>query len=128
MNINDRVKELRNALGLTQTEFGNKVGLKQNTVGQIENAQRGVTDRTILLLCQTFNANEIWLRTGEGKMFNSSEDDALASIAAKYGSDELDKRIIEVFLTLPPEQRKVFSSFAKELAGDLNEDDKKADK
>ena len=69
MEINSRIKEVRISLGLTQTEFGNSIGLKQNTVGQIENAQRSVTDRTILLICEKYNVNEEWLRNGNGEMF-----------------------------------------------------------
>ena len=61
MAISERIKELRKHLNLTQTEFGDKIGLKQNTVGQMESGSRSVTERTIILICEKFNVNKVWL-------------------------------------------------------------------
>ena len=60
MAISERIKELRKHLNLTQTEFGDKIGLKQNTVGQMESGSRSVTERTIILICEKFNVNKVW--------------------------------------------------------------------
>ena len=37
MTQGERVKEIRKALGLTLEKFGNEIGLKKNSVSQIEN-------------------------------------------------------------------------------------------
>ena len=43
MTINDRFKELRKALGLSQEEFGNKIGLSKSGISNIESGTRNVT-------------------------------------------------------------------------------------
>lgn len=73
MSINDRVKELRKTLKLTQTEFGRKISVAQTYLSQIENGDREVTDKIAQLIMLQFGVNENWLRTGDGKMFIESE-------------------------------------------------------
>lgn len=68
--MNSRIKELRNLLGLTQTEFGNKIGIKTSSLSDMERSQARVTQRTIISICSVFNVNENWLKTGEGEIFN----------------------------------------------------------
>ena len=40
MTINDRVKEVRKNLSLSQEEFGNKIGLSKSGISNIENGTR----------------------------------------------------------------------------------------
>ena len=67
--MNERIKELRKALGLNQTEFGERIGIKQGSVAGYESGIRTPLDSVILSMCREFNVNEEWLRTGEGEMF-----------------------------------------------------------
>lgn len=71
--INDRIKELRIALEMNQTEFGEKIGLKQTYLSQIENGSRPVTDKIKRIIClQSWNGNtlrEEWVEHGTGEMF-----------------------------------------------------------
>ena len=67
--MNERIKELRKALGLTLDKFGEQVGVKRSAIGNIENGVRGVTEQMFKSICREFNVNESWLRTGEGEMF-----------------------------------------------------------
>lgn len=48
--IADRCRELREAQGLTQEEFGEILGLNQASVSKIENGQRAISARETLLL------------------------------------------------------------------------------
>ena len=72
--MNDRIKELRKELDLNQTEFGNKIGVKQTTVAGYERGARIPTDAVLLSICREFDVNESWLRTGEGEMFEQLTD------------------------------------------------------
>ena len=71
--MNTRVKQLRLKLNLTQKDFGSKIGLKTGSVCDIEHGRCNVTERSIISICSQFKVNEIWLRTGEGEMFNTIE-------------------------------------------------------
>lgn len=67
--MNNRIKEIRNNKGLTQVEFASRIGLKQNSIAQIEMGKRNPSDQVILSICREFSVNEFWLRTGEGDMY-----------------------------------------------------------
>ena len=67
--MNERVKELRKYLGLTQDKFGEKLGIKKSAVSKIEKSENGVTDQMFKSICREFNVNEEWLRDGVGEMF-----------------------------------------------------------
>lgn len=67
--MNSRIRELRKALGLTQKEFADHIGLKQNAISYMEKSGSTITKQNIKVICSQFNVNEIWLQTGIGKIF-----------------------------------------------------------
>ena len=71
--ITPRVKILRQALGMSQTDFGAKIGV---TRGVINNLDRGLTDLQdplLSLICSVFNVRREWMETGEGEMFEPED-------------------------------------------------------
>lgn len=72
--MNERLKKLRKTLDLTQQKFADRLGVKRNTVGQWECGINAITDQVIISICREFGANENWLRTGEGEMFEELTD------------------------------------------------------
>ena len=67
--MNNRMKELRKTLGLTQEKFALALGIKQNTIAQYETGRNKPIDAVVSLICREFNVNEKWLRNGDGEMF-----------------------------------------------------------
>lgn len=67
--MKNRIKELRKYLGMSGEVFGEKLGLTKQTISRLENGVNGITEQTVKLICQEFNVNETWLRTGDGDMF-----------------------------------------------------------
>lgn len=67
--MNERIRLLRKELGLNQSDFGNKIGVKQGTVSGYESGARTPLDAVVSSICREFDVNEEWLRTGEGEMF-----------------------------------------------------------
>ena len=65
--MNIRIKKVREAEKLTQTAFGERLGLSQNYVWMLETGQRVPSDRTIRDICREFGYREEWLRTGKGE-------------------------------------------------------------
>ena len=84
-SINERIIMLRKHLDLTQEKFAQKLNLTRTAISTIERGANNVTDRTISDICQKFNVNEDWLRTGDGEMFNpaSSVDTELVEAVAE---------------------------------------------
>lgn len=67
--MNERLKELRKDLGLTQQEFAERLGIKRNAVANYEVGRNAPADMVISLICREFGVNETWLRTGDGPQF-----------------------------------------------------------
>ena len=73
MTQGERVKEVRKNLGLTLEKFGERIGLKKNTMSAIETGRNALTDANIKAICREFGVDYIWLTTGEGEMFVDSD-------------------------------------------------------
>lgn len=71
--MNNRIRELRKSLNLSQKDFAEKIGLKQNAISYMEKNGSTVTEQNIKTICSQFSVNENWLRTGSGKMFLDNE-------------------------------------------------------
>lgn len=104
--MNERIKELRKALGLTQQRFAEIIGVKQNTVAQYEIGRNQPIDTVITLICREFNVDENWLRTGEGEMFRQqSRDEEMAAIMGQLLADRPEsfrRQLISVLLRFDP--------------------------
>lgn len=84
MNRKERFKAARKALGLTQVEFAEKLGMTQAGISAIESGRVSTSDRMIQILSNTFNISAEWLRTGEGEMLvEPSEDEQLAQFVGE---------------------------------------------
>ncbi len=67
--INQRVKEIRLTLGLSQAKFAKAISISNGYIAGIELGNRKVNDRLIKLISITFNVREEWLKNGGGSMF-----------------------------------------------------------
>lgn len=119
--MHERIKQLRKALGLTQAEFGAKVGLKQNSVAIIESG-RTTANATIKSICNAFNVSEDWLRNGEGEMFAptfSANDELLLYITRllKNEPESFQARFYRAMSTMPREFWGLVEKKAWELVG-----------
>lgn len=124
MGIGKRIKYLRkDKLNLTQAKFGERIGLKATAIGQMESGDRNVTDRTIILICNEFNINEKWLRTGEGEMFVEENSAIISELASEYNLDSKGIKFIEAFLNLTSEQRAALQELAINFSKAITKDD-----
>jgi len=82
--FSQRLKELRQKLGLSQQAFADRLGLSTKTIVRYEQGQSNPTEKTLRLIEQTFNVNPEWLRHGKGEMFKEKkgipEADALSEL------------------------------------------------
>lgn len=116
MPLNERIKELRKALNLTQQEFADKIGMKRNTIASYEINRNGPSNSVISLICKAFNVSETWLRTGEEEMFLPSPNGMLDALVQKYGLSTRGKVIVEKFLDLNPDVQEAVAVYIEEVA------------
>ncbi|GHV84297.1 hypothetical protein AGMMS50212_16370 [Spirochaetia bacterium] len=77
---NQRILQVRKALGFSQKKFSEGIKLSKTYQGNIELGRQPVNDRIIKLISMTYGANEEWLKTGAGDMFDKIEDHKLRQI------------------------------------------------
>ena len=80
MTQGERIKDVRNSLGLTLEKFGEKLGVTKS-------------------ICREFSVDYMWLTTGEGEMFVESDDDFFERIdRIMAGENESRKNMIKTLL------------------------------
>ena len=94
--MKDRIKQVRKSKNLTQTAFGEVIGVKGNTITNYETGLRSPTDAVIKSICREFDINEEWLRTGKGL------SEMLADIQ-KAGEDSFKHRLVSALSRLDDE-------------------------
>ena len=118
--MHERIKELRKYLGLTQAEFGEKIAMRQTGVAWLESGDRKITDRVITTICAVFGVDEIWLRTGEGEMFQTpTRDEQITDFVGKMlfgdGDNDFAKQLLSILAALDDNGWKTLKSAAEVL-------------
>lgn len=114
----ERIKELRKALGLTQKEFGGRLGISRDVEANIENDRVEPSKSLIKLICATYNVDYIWLTTGQGTMFHESLD----SLADKVndlleGENETARAVFSAFAEFSEQDWQTVQKFMDGLKG-----------
>lgn len=117
--MNERIKELRKSLGLTQADFSKRIGLSRNYIALLESGQRIPSDRTIVDICREYGVNEVWLRTGIGPMLAPRTREAeIASFLGDLLSSQPDNykiRLVSALARLDEDAWEVIERFARSL-------------
>ena len=66
--MKDRIKQIRKVTGLSQTKFGERLGVTLSAVQKWEMGLNQPDSSSLKLICDKFGVNETWLRTGSGEM------------------------------------------------------------
>ena len=74
MTSNERVKSIRKALGMTQDQLSQQLGIGKSALSMIETGKAKLSSRNRNILVQDLNVNPEWLDTGHGAMFNAEPD------------------------------------------------------
>lgn len=115
--MNERIKLIREKSGLSQTAFGQRLGLSRDVVNNLERGRVEIKDHIIKLICAEYGVQEKWLRTGEGEMYSSEELFSLDRFAAEHGASELELAIVKAYFELDPAIRRVvLEHFASRLS------------
>lgn len=117
--MQNRIKALRKELNLTQEKFGERLGMKKNSISQIENGINALTEQLLVSICREFNVNEEWLRTGKGEKFvalNRTQQIAkLTTDLFKGEKDSFKERLLFALSKLDESDWKVLERIANDL-------------
>lgn len=99
MTQGERIREVRNSLGLTLEKFGDRLGVTKVAISNIEKGNRNLTEQMTKSICREFGVDYIWLTTGEGEMFVETDDDFFERIdRIMVGENETRKNMFKALL------------------------------
>ena len=99
--MNTRIKEVRSDLKMTQEAFAERIGLKRNSVAQIELGVRTPSNQVVLSICREFGIRRQWLEEGIGPMRQPETEDDEVVDAVLAGDDEFVKAVIRGIAKTP---------------------------
>lgn len=119
--MGNRIKELRQALGLTQQEFADRIGVKRGAIANYE-IGRNASDTAVALICREFGVSEHWLRTGDGEMFVqiARSDEVMDFVGRAMIGEESNfkQRFLLALSRLPEERWKDIEDFARQITAE----------
>lgn len=115
--MNERIKELRSSLKLSQEIFASRIKITRSSVSKLEKGENNPSEQTIALICKQFNVNEEWLKNGTGDMFKEiPEEDETAILLSDLLEDngetplyETIKGIIRTYQQLDPKSQSILN-------------------
>ena len=116
----ERIENLIKQLGITKTKFAEKLSVSQPYISKIIISGYVPSDRLIEDICEKFNANEKWLRTGEGEMFiRKTRSETIADFMVDMLNEEepsYKRRLIEALAELSTDEWKLLENNTLKLA------------
>lgn len=113
--MQERVKRIRQYLGLSQEAFGDALGVTKTAICGIESGRRGLTEQMAKAICREFNVNYDWLKDGGGEMFDALSETLIDELSQEYNLDDLDRRIILGYLGLSESDRGAIKRYIQGL-------------
>ncbi len=84
VEIAERLRKLRQELGMTQNEFARRLGISQRTLSHYERGERQIPLSIIQKILREFpEVNPLWLLEGSGDMFDEERERYIESMEKK---------------------------------------------
>lgn len=117
MDLPERITKIRKSVGLTQKEFGDKIGVAGNTVTNYENGIRTPMEQTLRSICREYRVDYGWLTTGKGEMFLDDDDDLIDQInRMMIGQNDFAKRVFRAFAKMDEEEWEALERFIDRIS------------
>lgn len=116
MEINERIKQLRKNLKLSQTAFGEKIGVSRDVINNIDRMLVEAKPLMIKHICEVFAVNREWLEHGTGEMFDESSPSIVDMLVEKYNLSDTARKILDVYITLDTDDKDAIDRFVQKVA------------
>lgn len=124
MTEGERIKQLRQILSkdgekMTLEKFGERIGLKKNSLSQIENGINSLTDQMAKAIAREFGVREEWLRTGDGDPFvQKSRSEQIRSFVDEIEGlqDSFKRRFVAILAELNEQEWEILEKAVRIFA------------
>lgn len=113
---------MRKYFNLSQEEFGKRLGVTRDVIGNIELNRLAKPEQKLSLLkliCSEFGINETWLIDGIGDMVDETAETYIDKLVQQYGLDDMDRKILQVYIDLPDAHRAIIKNYIKSITSVL---------
>lgn len=124
-HVNERIKAVRLALGISQEEFGKRLGVTRGAITNIELNKVEPKPLFVDLICREFNVNEDWLKNGAEPMFlQRSRNEELSAFFGDLlnGEPDFKHRLISVMSRLSVDQWQMLADMANMLVEEMQKE------
>jgi len=125
--MNERIRELRKYLKLTQQEFADRLGIPRNNIAGYETGKRSPSEAAIALICKEFGVNPEWIKKGKGSVFMAGSSSAIEYLMQEYGLNRKEAILIERFAGMNPKGRKAVLEYVESVANEFQKEKKNSD-
>ena len=120
IKINQRIKEVRKAEGLTLEKFGQRIGITATSCSLLEKGKNNPSNQTIVAICREFGVSKQWLVEGVGEMYvkrdMNQEIGMMVTALMKDADESFRKRFIAALLQVPPDGWNAIEEFVNKLS------------
>lgn len=124
--INERFREVRKSLSLSQDDFAARANRTRSEISNIEYNKTSPKEEVIKAVCSAHGISETWLKSGEGEMLLPPLDEETEYISALL--DEVDnplvdiiRAVMDVYMDLDPDDRERARAFAASFRDKIKE-------
>lgn len=96
--MKNRLKELRNVLGLRQRQIAERLHVPVSSVGAWEIGKAPIPFPRIYQICKEYGVSQKWLETGEGEMFEPGQ-------RPKTARESLQEAALRMFREMPDDSQ-----------------------
>lgn len=114
--VGERLKYIRNVLGVSQDILGEDVGVTGSAIAHIEKSRRPLTEQMCKSICRARNIDYFWLTEGTGEPFRNYPNTLINSMANEYNLDDMEKAFFTEYVKLSKEERAAIKKYIKGIS------------
>ena len=111
MTVGERVKFIREDLGLSQAGLGSTMGVSRDVINNIERDRVKNPDTILRLFCKTHRVSYLFLTEGFGDPYIGVPSIIMDDVIAEYNLDTTDRALIEEYVKLDKDTRDAFKQY-----------------
>ena len=119
MEVHERIKMVREQSGLSQAEFGKRLGISRDMYANIENNRLrnpNAKEPILKLICKEFGVSYSWLVDGIGDMNESEESEAMEIVeSVMTGDNEFAKKVLVAFAKMSEDKWRLIREIIEDI-------------
>lgn len=115
MQLNEKIKKIREDAKLSQRAFAENVGISGAAIAHIESGVNNPSEQTLRLISTVFKVNYDWLAEGRGEPYLPPDTDDELVDEVMAGANEFAKKAFRAFARLSDADWQVIKRIVDEL-------------